>query len=118
MSYKDLLEFYLIFSVFIFATAGQESMVCPEVSGTKFNCTEVIQNLRENENEDQEIDLLIYGFLPPSKESVLLNVFGFDFKKDDISDYYAQLICNDHLQQKNILRINCGVNFPFERLNP
>lgn len=81
---------------------------CPKVSGTKFNCLEVLRVLLKVYDPfwDHQIDLLIYGFLPSSTESKSLNVFAYDFGHVNISNYYANLICDPDIKMNN-LKINC-----------
>lgn len=113
MSFQCLLQLYLPFLTFIIARADIVPGKCPKVTGTKFACTEVVQNFYKMENDYFiYIDLLIYGFLSSSPDSKSLNVFGFDFAKGSISDYYAELRCDSPTYKTNFFNIMCGVNYP------
>lgn len=109
-----LLRVYLKFVTFIFATvADVVPGKCPNVSGTKFNCIEVIKNFYGDDTLDTAINLVIYGFLPSSPDSHSLNAFAFDFQKDvNMSDYFVRLSCsNDTRLRTNAFSIKCGTSF-------
>lgn len=100
---------YLVFFAMTYARADIVSGKCPEVSGTKFNCSEVLQTFLDGYDpmNDKTIILLSYGNSSFSPKVKSYSSFEFDFKNDKIRDYYASLNCN-HDYKVNLLQILCA----------
>lgn len=112
---SSIVRFCSIFLILISATVADiVPGKCPKVSGTKFNCTEVLQNFYDN-NGETVAHLLIYGFLSSSPDSQSINVFGFDFQNGvSISDYFIRFSCASNKKyDENHFIIDCNVGSLF-----
>lgn len=114
-------KIFLLILVSTLVKADIATGKCPTVSGTKFNCTEVLHNFYHIERRfewETQIYLLIYGFLPSSRETPSLNAFAFNLSNVlGISDYYAILTCGKEKGKKDILKFHCDYDVPMRPMH-
>lgn len=103
---------YLISFTLTIITADIVSGKCPKVSGTKFDCLEILKVFKHSDKRvfGENIQLLIYGLLLSSPVSKSLNIFAFDFENATISDYFGALYCEIDGELKfDYIVFRCGL---------
>lgn len=113
MNLKLYKEIVVVLAMLSHTTADLVHGKCPQVTGTKFDCFDLLSNFNTEGNKGTRygtITFKMYGFLATSSSaSTSLNLFAFNFINfTSINLYEASLVCGDaEHYSENYLRFEC-----------